>query len=78
MSSLSPVQSVDCGLSGLSLIAGYYRIAADPGQLSHQLALTGRMAKPEDLVRAANILKLKSRIIHRVTAKRLARFPFPP
>ena len=77
MSSLSPVQSVDCELSGLSLIAGYYRIAADPAQLSHQLALTGRMAKAEDLVRAANILQLKSRIVHRVTAKRLGAVPYP-
>ncbi len=70
------MQSVDCGLSGLSLIAGYYRIAADPAQLSHQLALTGREAKAEDLVRAANILQLKSRIVHRVTAKRLGAVPY--
>ena len=37
-------QNLDFGLAGLSLIAGYYHIAADPAQLSHQLALTGRMA----------------------------------
>ena len=38
------------GLAALSLIAGYFRIAADPAQL-HQLALTGRPAGAEDLVR---------------------------
>ena len=70
MSSISPVQSVDCGLSGLSLIAGYYRIAADPAQLSHQLALTGRMAKAEDLVRAANILQAE--VAHRSSGDRQA------
>ena len=42
MGSPAPAQSMDSGLAGLSLIAGYYRIAADPAQLSHQLALTGR------------------------------------
>ncbi|RBP06381.1 peptidase C39-like protein, partial [Roseiarcus fermentans] len=49
------VVKVDSGLSALSLIAGYYRIAADPSQLRHQLALTGRQAGSEDLVRAANV-----------------------
>ena len=34
---------LDAGLAALSLIAGYYRIAADPAQLRHQLALTGRL-----------------------------------
>jgi subfamily B ATP-binding cassette protein HlyB/CyaB len=70
-------QDPDSGLAGLSLIAGYYRIAADPVQLSHQLALTGRTADAEDLIRGANLLRLKSRIRKDVTAKRLAAMPFP-
>ncbi|RBP07140.1 peptidase C39-like protein, partial [Roseiarcus fermentans] len=53
--SAPPPEEVDSGLSALSLIAGYYRIAADPSQLRHQLALTGRQAGSEDLVRAANV-----------------------
>ena len=64
---------LDPGLAAISLIAGYYRIAADPAQLRHQLALTGRLAEAEDLVRAANLLELKSRIIRgvdRQTARR--------
>ncbi len=70
-------EMLDPGLAALSLIAGYFRIAADPAQLRHQLALTGRLAGAEDLVRAANLLELKSRIVHGVTAKRLGAVPYP-
>jgi subfamily B ATP-binding cassette protein HlyB/CyaB len=56
-------ERLDSGLTSLSLIAGYYRIAADPAQLRHQLALTGRLAEKDDLLRAANLLQLKSRVI---------------
>jgi subfamily B ATP-binding cassette protein HlyB/CyaB len=68
---------LDSGLACLSLIAGYYRIAADPAQLRHQLALTGRLAEAEDLLRAANLLQLKSRVIRGVDAKRLGAIPYP-
>jgi ATP-binding cassette, subfamily B, bacterial HlyB/CyaB len=77
---IQPMQSagrLDSGLTSLSLIAGYYRIAADPAQLRHQLALTGRLAQKEDLLRAANLLQLKSRAIGRVDAKRLGAIPYP-
>jgi subfamily B ATP-binding cassette protein HlyB/CyaB len=67
----------DPGLSAFTLIAGYYRIAADPAQLRHQLALSGRLAGTEDLQRAANVLQLKSRVIRGVDAKRLAAIPYP-
>ncbi len=69
--------AVDSGLMGLALIAGYYRIAADPAQMKHQLALIGRFANSEDLVRGSNILGLRSRILHRVSAKRLGAIPYP-
>jgi hypothetical protein len=48
MGSPEPAQLLDSGLCGLSLVAGYYRIADDPAQLKHQLALTGRRAQVED------------------------------
>jgi ATP-binding cassette, subfamily B, bacterial HlyB/CyaB len=67
----------DSGLMGLSLIAGYYRIAADPSQLKHQLALIGRFANSEDIVRASNILGLKSRILNKIDAARLGAIPYP-
>ncbi len=70
-------QLLDGGLAALSLIAGYFRIAADPAQLRHQLALTGHLAEAEDLVRAANLLELKSRIIRGVTPRRLGAIPYP-
>ena len=68
-------QSLDGGLAGLALVAGYYRIAADPAQLRHQLALTGRLAHGEDIVRGANILQLKSRILREVTRQASRRHP---
>ena len=77
MESTTPAQLLDSGLCGLSLVAGYYRIAGDPMQLRHQLALTGRRAQVEDVVRGANVLRLKSRILRGVTAKRLGAIPFP-
>jgi subfamily B ATP-binding cassette protein HlyB/CyaB len=55
----------------------YYRIAAVPTQLRRQLALTASSANAEDLVREANILDLKSRLLRGVTAKRLAAIPYP-
>ena len=70
-------QAIDGGLAALSLIAEYFRIAADPAQLRHQLALTGRLAEAEDLIRAANLVELKSRIIRGVTVKRLGAIPYP-
>src|ERR1700733_4063171 len=77
MGSTAPAQLLDSGLCGLSLVAGYYRIAGDPMQLRHQLALTGRRAQAEDIVRGANVLRLRSRILRGVTAKRLGAIPFP-
>ena len=77
MGSPAPTQLLDSGLCGLSLVAGYYRIAGDTAQLRHQLALTGRNALATDLVRGANILQLKSRILRGVTARRLGAIPYP-
>lgn len=70
-------QSADPGLFALGLIAGYYRIAIDAQQLSYQLGLTGQNAKAEDILRAANLVGLKARIVRAVDAKRLARLPLP-
>jgi phosphatidylserine/phosphatidylglycerophosphate/cardiolipin synthase-like enzyme len=37
MGSPAPAQLLDSGLCGLSLVAGYYRIAGDPAQLRHRI-----------------------------------------
>jgi subfamily B ATP-binding cassette protein HlyB/CyaB len=76
-SRLESAQPLDAGIVALSLIASYYRVAADPGQLRHQLALTEGPANAEDLVRAANLLQLKSRIVRRVDGRRLKALPLP-
>ncbi len=74
---LPGTQRADPGLAAISLIAGYYRVAADVAQLRHELALTGRLAGAEDLVRAARLLQLKARIIRGVAGKRLRPIPYP-
>lgn len=51
-------EPVDPGLVGLTVVAGYYRIAADPWQLKHQLAISGRLADAEDLIRGGRPLVL--------------------
>lgn len=72
-----PMPAFDTGLLAMTLVANYFRIAADPFQLRHQLALTGRFAESEDIVRAANMLGLKSRIVRNIKAKRLGSIPYP-
>jgi len=67
----------DSGLIALTMIAGYYRIAADPGQMRHELALGRRLAEPEDVVRAAKRLKLKARLLTGKRAARLDAIPYP-
>jgi subfamily B ATP-binding cassette protein HlyB/CyaB len=68
---------VDSGLIALAMIAGYYRVAADPAQLRHELALGPRVAGAEDLVRAAQRLKFKARLLTGRRAKRLDAIPYP-
>ena len=73
----STTEIVDPGLSALAMIAGYYRIGAEPAQLRHQLALFDRASGPDDIMRAARLIGLKSREVNRVDAKRIERIPVP-
>ena len=68
---------LDTGLAALALIAGYYRIAAEPAQMKHELAIVGRDAKAEDLLRAAKRIGLKARVVADIGAARLALAPLP-
>ncbi|ACB97248.1 peptidase domain-containing ABC transporter [Beijerinckia indica] len=68
---------LDSGLCALVAIAGFYRIAGDPSQLAHTLALDTRAADEEDLVRGAHCLGLKARLLRQATPKRLAVLPRP-
>jgi hypothetical protein len=68
---------LDPGLRALCGIAAYYRIAADPVQLTRELALGARQANEADLIPAAKLIGLKARLVEKVTAERLATLPTP-
>ena len=68
--------ALDPALVSLCLIAGYYRVPADPAQLKHQLALLD-LAKPEDAVRGSRLLGLRARIVSFKRADRLGTIPYP-
>jgi len=59
------------------MIAGYYRVAAEPPQLAHDLGLGQRQADETDLVRAASRLGLKARLLHQPKLERVGRMPLP-
>jgi subfamily B ATP-binding cassette protein HlyB/CyaB len=67
----------DSGLLGLSLIAGYYRIAADPEQMRRELAISNRASTSEDVLRAAKLIGMKARVVVGVSAARLGALPLP-
>lgn len=67
----------DSGLQALTGIAAYYRIMADPALLRRELALGGEASNSGDIVRAAQIVGLKARIVSSLTKDRLAALPAP-
>jgi subfamily B ATP-binding cassette protein HlyB/CyaB len=72
-----PAQPLDSGLEALAFVAGYYRIAAEPAQLAHDLGLAHRMASADDILRAATRLGLKAGVRHNQSLSRLASAPLP-
>ena len=71
------VSAIDGGLLSLALIAAYYRIACDAGQMAHDLGLSHRGANIEDLVRAARRVGLKAKALRGQTIRRLRSIPLP-
>ncbi len=69
--------SIDEGLIAVCQVAAYYRIAADPGQLRHELALADRVPGGDDLIRAAHLLRLNARILRNPSEHRLKAVPTP-
>ena len=67
----------DSGLRALTGIAGYYRIAIDPGQIARDLALSSRQSNEEDIVRACGRVGLRARIVRSLNPSRLAGAPAP-
>ncbi len=72
-----PTKTIDTGLAALAMIASYYRIAVDAKHLAHELAVSGRPAEPEDIIRAARMLGLKARAIGNAPSSRLKKAPLP-
>jgi len=70
-------QDSQSGFRAVCGIAGFYRIPADPGQLSHQLGLGTKAPDAADLVRAAQLIGLKARLVRNLDADRAARLPTP-
>ncbi|PWB81762.1 MAG: type I secretion system permease/ATPase, partial [Methylocystaceae bacterium] len=70
-------ENIDSGLQALCGIAAYYRIAADPVQIRRELALRDGPASSQDIVRAAQLIGLRARIVSRLEKGRLAALPAP-
>ena len=69
-------QAIDTGLVGLCLIARHFRIAADAGELARRYLPSSRAALPEDIMRIARKIGLKSRIVQSEW-ERLSATPLP-
>ena len=67
----------DSGLACLSAIAAYYRIPSDPDFLASQMGLLDGNSEPDDILRAAKLLGLKSRFVQIKTPKRIESIPGP-
>jgi len=61
----------------LAMVAGYYRIAAEPAQLAHDLGLGQRVADNNDIIRAATRLGLKARLLLKPPGERVGKVPLP-
>lgn len=65
------------GLTALSGIAAYFRIASDPVHLFRELALSHEGCEEDGLLRAAKYIGLKARQLKRLTLARLVTLPTP-
>ena len=74
---IEALETGDVGLQALCGIAAYFRIVATPVQIRRELALRGQEAGPDDLVRAAQLIGLKARIISPLEKNWLAALPAP-
>jgi subfamily B ATP-binding cassette protein HlyB/CyaB len=71
------LDEADSGLQALCGIAAYFRIVATPVQLRRELSLHDRPVTAEDIVRAAQLIGLKARIVLSPDQDRLAALPAP-
>lgn len=69
--------AIDSGIYSLCSIASYYHIPANPVFIKKNLAFTDRLADAKDILRAANQINMKARIIENYNEKRLIALPMP-
>jgi ATP-binding cassette, subfamily B, bacterial HlyB/CyaB len=69
--------AIDTGLRALCGVAAYYRIAAEPTQIARELGLQGKVAGDPDVVRAAQMIGLRARLVKVNRVKRLLSLPTP-
>lgn len=67
----------DTGLIAICAVAAYYRIPADPEQLKRELSLQGKEISESDILRAAQLIGLKARVINITKTERFTRVPVP-
>lgn len=65
------------GIIGICAIANHYNIHADPASLTRELLLEHGEATTNDILRAANFIKMKARVISNISEKRLINIPLP-
>lgn len=65
------------GISCLCAISAFYRIASDPEQIRRELSLQGKQISEDDLLRAAQLIGLKARVIEVTSIERFSRVPAP-
>lgn len=67
----------DTALVSFCTISAYYHIASDPEQLKRELSLQGKSISEKDILRAAQLIGLRARIVEVTNYERLARIPVP-
>jgi ATP-binding cassette, subfamily B, bacterial HlyB/CyaB len=65
------------GLRALEFVAAVHGKSASPGQMMHRLALGNKPVTARDIVRAADTVGLRARILRNPSAKRLGQIPTP-
>jgi subfamily B ATP-binding cassette protein HlyB/CyaB len=65
------------GLWALAAIGAHYRIAAHPEQIAHSIGFYGQHCGSDEIVRGAQKIGLKSKVLKRQTLDRLDTVPLP-
>ncbi len=68
---------IDAGLRAFCGIAAYYRIGADPAKLQRELALGAAEADELDIIRAAQQIGLRARLVTGASPERMGKMPTP-